>query len=449
MRNAEYDVIIIGAGAAGLSCAHQLIQKGLKVLILEAQSRIGGRIRTYRESGLQTPLELGAEFIHGRPDSTFDYMNAFGIPYYDGCDNHLFLNEGKLQPFPNFWDRLDQIIKQLNPNRKTDRSIQQFLESLPNKDSKTLEAFVSFIEGFHAADIHQLSEKGLAQNEQVDEEELNQSAMFRIPGGYDQLIQGIYHSFPPHQEYLRLNCIVKKVKWKKNSVTISSQSSAGLPLPPLNCQSLVITIPLGVLKEPATSFAAIDFDPLPENLENALSGVQMGDVQRITFHFRKRFWDEFSKEPVGFLHAGPEKYFPTWWTMMPMRTPLLVAWQGGPKAKEMASWSEEERIKTALLTLTEMSGKSLSFLSEQLQSWATHNWTMDPFFRGAYSYILAGGSEKAKRLARPFEETLYFAGEATALDSTRGTVNGALESGMRAARQILKKHAMQEMPLTL
>lgn len=434
------DVAVIGAGTAGLVCAHELLKHGLNVQVLEAQSRIGGRVDTRREAGLQTPLELGAEFIHGTPKTTMSFLEFLGLPFYDGCDNHLFFDNGKLHEFNGFWDEIGKLIKRLDTSRMKDQSVLNFLDSQKKADTRSREAFLSYVEGFHAADPHVMSEKGLAETEQTDESDLNSSRMFRIPGGYDQLVQGIFHSFPSDDEILMLQTTVKKIKWKKGSVQIQYQGPAGTPLKSLQAQAVVVTVPLGVLKAPISATAAIEFAPCPKALTEALSGLEMGDVQRITFHFRTRFWDRLSKEPIGFLHARTDKYFPTWWTLMPMRTPLLVAWQGGPKAGEMSLWSEEEKIKTALHTLSEITGESFSALTEQVLGWATHDWTRDPFFLGAYSYVAVGGSEKAKRLSRGFDDTLFFAGEATVSGPARGTVHGAFQSGIRAARQILKKN---------
>lgn len=124
--------------------------------------------------------------------------------------------------------------------------------------------------------------------------------------------------------------------------------------------------------------------------------------------------------------------------MMPMRSPYLIAWQGGPKALELSLRSEAERVQLALSTLSSSTGKSLDFLSEQLQGWHHHDWTEDPFSRGAYSYLLVDGLIASHRLSQSFDDTIYFAGEATATSSARGTVHGALDSGIRAAQQILK-----------
>lgn len=439
MSSNQFDVVVVGAGISGLVCAQELLKRGMKVLVLEAQSRVGGRIFTERNPSLNTPMELGAEFIHGVPESTMKRFESFGVPIYDGCDNHLFYQNGELKNFDDFWERIGKLMEHLKPERKKDRSVSEFLESQKKADSEVRQAFTAFVEGFHAADTLQMSEKGLALTEETDDDSLNETQMFRIPGGYDQLVHGIFHALPNAQDVVRLNTVVKKISWKKRSVEITAQSTKGVPLNNIRAKAVVITVPLGVLKAPPSAQAAIELNPRPSILDDCLSGMKMGDVQRITFQFRSRFWEKLSREPVGFLHAGPDKYFPTWWTLMPMRTPLLVAWQGGPKAAELAHWSEEERVKTALLTLSELTGESLTFLNEQLQGWATHNWTMDPFFLGAYSYILVDGVEKANRFNKAIEETIYFAGEATAPKSDRGTVHGALESGLRAARQILKK----------
>ena len=283
-----------------------------------------------------------------------------------------------------------------------------------------------------------MSEAGLAKSEQTQETSLNGSQMFRISGGYDQLFQGFVHSLPPDENILRLQTLVKKITWRSGHVRIEAQTNTGIPLPAFLAKAVVVTVPLGVLKAPKAAKAAIEWDPFPKELQNALEGMRMGEVQRFIFHFRNRFWEELSEKPIGFLHAGPDKYFPTWWTVMPMRAPLLTAWQGGPKATEMSLWSEEERVKTALMTLSEITGRSITYLSEQLQGWMTHNWSRDPFFLGAYSYITVGGAKAVQRLTRPFEDTLYFAGEATAPDRHRGTVHGALDSGLKAAQKILQ-----------
>jgi monoamine oxidase len=92
----------------------------------------------------------------------------------------------------------------------------------------------------------------------------------------------------------------------------------------------------------------------------------------------------------------------------------------------------------ALRSLSRMTKKSVHFLKKQMLAYYQHDWSRDIFSRGAYSYILKGGLEKSKRLRKPIENTIFFAGEAMAVGSARGTVHGAIESGLHAAKLILK-----------
>jgi monoamine oxidase len=136
--------------------------------------------------------------------------------------------------------------------------------------------------------------------------------------------------------------------------------------------------------------------------------------------------------------VGVKHYFPTWWTMCPLRTPLLTAWQGGPKAQELADWPLEKRVEEALKTLAHLSRKSVKWLRQELKGVHTHNWSSDPNSFGAYSYVRKDGVRPAKFLNQPVENTLYFAGEGfCSTEPARGTVHGALESGFKAADKIL------------
>ncbi len=123
---------------------------------------------------------------------------------------------------------------------------------------------------------------------------------------------------------------------------------------------------------------------------------------------------------------------------MPMRTPQLVAWQGGPKAFAMASQSLDQKIARALETLSLFTKRTVFYLENQLQSCENHNWSTDPFSEGAYSYIAVDGLKKSKSLARPVKGIIFFAGEATSGGAERGTIQGAMNSGIRAARQVIK-----------
>ena len=426
-----HDVIIIGAGAAGIGCAHRLSQHNIDFQILEARSRSGGRVYSIVEPGLTTPIELGAEFVHGAPAKIMALMQNLKFPFYDVKDEHLFLQNDKLISAKNFGHQMEIVMSHLHPERKHDRPINDFIKA-QHMDNATKDNFISYIEGFQAADTLLLGEQGLADLNQQDDS-LNGSKMFRPLLRYDSLLQKILDRYVK-KDTLQLNTELKRIHWEKNNVELICYQGPSQIEKIYRCKKLVLTVPLGVLHS-----SALQWNRIPEDLALGLDSVYMGHVQRIVFRFRYRFWENLSDQPTAFFHCGPDSYFPTWWSLQPLRTPHLVAWQGGPKAIEMSTWSEEERLQTALKTLSTMMGLSTEFLNSELESWHTHNWSKDPFTRGAYSYIAVGGVEKARRLQKGFDGTIFLAGEHTMMGSGRGTVHGAFDSGWNTADQVMKK----------
>jgi monoamine oxidase len=171
----------------------------------------------------------------------------------------------------------------------------------------------------------------------------------------------------------------------------------------------------------------------------------MGHAIRLTLVFRERFWESLEKREsmsgeewsqFGFIH-NPEASLPTWWTQLHIRAPILVGWSGGPNAERLSQLTEEALLREAFQSLQEIFEISESHVRRQFVTFHTHNWIADPFTRGAYAYLPVNGLELQQTLARSIEDVLFFAGEATSVGHI-GTVHGAIESGQRAAREILK-----------
>lgn len=127
---------------------------------------------------------------------------------------------------------------------------------------------------------------------------------------------------------------------------------------------------------------------------------------------------------------------PTWWTQLPVRSPLLVGWAGGTRAEELLQVSEDALLDRSLTALSHIFAVSKNFLEDSLVNFYNHNWTKDPFSLGAYSYIPVGGLHAQAELSEPIENTIYFAGEAASTTGHHGTVHGAIQSGLRAAQMI-------------
>jgi monoamine oxidase len=205
-------------------------------------------------------------------------------------------------------------------------------------------------------------------------------------------------------------------------------------------------VPLGVLQSPDS----IRFNPdLPNDKLQALDRLVMGKVIRVVLCFRQVLWDHVpagrmedhrSQDDLAnlsflFSHDGS---FPTWWTQMPERVPILTGWSPAHCAERMAGMTEGRIIDKALESLSNLLGLEKAQVNSQLNSAYVHNWETDPFSCGAYSYVKAGGEGCQATLADPIANTLFFAGEHTDTTGYNGTVHGAIASGRRAAKQILE-----------
>jgi monoamine oxidase len=138
---------------------------------------------------------------------------------------------------------------------------------------------------------------------------------------------------------------------------------------------------------------------------------------------------------TAFFHARGLTV-PTWWTMLPLRAPLLTGWAGGPDAAGLSGRDDAYVLDHALDSLATILGISRRRIESRLQQAIVNDWQSDPFARGAYSYVPVGGAGARKKLAKPVAGTLFFAGEATNYDGQPGTVAGAIAAGYRAAREV-------------
>jgi monoamine oxidase len=439
MSSSECEVVIVGAGAAGLAAAGKLSSNGLDVILLEARSRVGGRVHTQRDQALKLPIELGAEFIHGKPDETFDIVKSSGLSAYDVFDRHDKKLNASLQSAEGYWERIDSVMKLLDTKRPDDRSFCEFLKAHRGSlERETSDLALAFAEGFHAADANELSEKGLAASEQASES-ADVTKAFRVFEGYDHVIHRLLSRILKQENALRLSRVVENITWdQKKGVVISARCAFGGDLETYRARQVIVTLPIGVLRATPGSAGAIALNPTPEPVTNALKALRMGNAMRLVLQFRRAVWDDLREEPFGYLHASPHATFPVWWTTMPVRSPLITAWVGGPQAQRLSSKSLAELSEAAISTLSDILSLPTKQLKQELQAVHYHDWINDPFSRGSYSFIHVDGSEACRHIVRGFDNTLFFAGEGTHLGSKRGTVDGAIATGYRAAEQILE-----------
>ena len=168
----------------------------------------------------------------------------------------------------------------------------------------------------------------------------------------------------------------------------------------------------------------------------------MGKVIRVSLCFRVRFWEDIhfnkrSLSKLSFLFSDDE-LFPTWWTQMPTKSPVIVGWAPFHAADQLTGHSLDSITNKALRALSNLLHTDHRELENLLAASYSHDWEADPFSRGAYSYVKVGGDTAQKNLGKSLANTLFFAGEATDITGYNGTVHGAMASGQRAACEILR-----------
>ena len=434
----KYDVAVVGAGAAGLSAARDLCAAGKRVCLIEASERIGGRILTRHVPGIAIPIELGAEFIHGEAHSTFSIVESAGLQAVELPENHGWSRGGRFQMLPDFWADIEKVESKIRSLRR-DISFDEFLRTRPSIPPRLRELSRNFVEGYHAAHADRMSAMSLTSS---DSEQDGDNKQFRILQGQDALIEWLLAGLDPERCEVFPGTVVSRVIWRRGRVTIEADARI------FEATAAIFTLPIGVWKAPRDQSGSILFDPELHDKQTALGKLEVGHIVKILFRFAERFWDEpdfvaqrmsakKSAPPLNFIHSS-DRFVPTWWTSSPVRSPLLTGWAGGPAADALLANAPETRIDRALDSLAAVFRMPRKRIDALLRGSWTHDWQSDPFIRGAYSYPGVGGRNAHKALARPSEETLFFAGEATNGEQT-GTVAGAIESGRRAAKEVLGK----------
>lgn len=438
------DVVVIGAGAAGLSAARALHEHELDVVVLEARERVGGRVFTHRDRATPIPIELGAEFIHGSAPEVNDVLREAGIASCDIGGRRWQAMGASIRPADDFWERLDRVTRRLDPKRRPDRSFREFLDKKPGgrRASRDRTLALQYVQGFHAADPARISERALAAGGSP-RGDVRERRIGRVLDGYDRVIEWIA---APLGDRVRTSAIVTRVRWAPGNVAVEMTHADGRPRPSVSAKAAVVSVPLGVLQSPVGETGAIEFDPDLRQKRDALLHLAMGSVVRIALRFSERFWasESYARQigteeldTLSFLHTQDEA-FPVWWTAYPVRARILVGWRGGPAALELSRLASEQVEDAAIAAIARQFHHPVRRVRGMVESAWTHDWTHDPFARGAYSYQTVGGDQAPAALARPLRGTLFFAGEAAESDGRTGTVHGAIATGRRAADEVMR-----------
>lgn len=420
----QFDAIIIGAGAAGLAAASTLSREGLRIVVLEARDRIGGRILTVRgENNLS--VDLGAEFVHGHPPETFELADQYDLPLIKGTEEHRYVRNGKTIDKPEFWDGVEKVFDaMMKQEGKPDTTFSAFLKTLDFSDQEK-QAALSYAEGFNAASADKIGVQGLIQAQKAADA-IEGDLLFRFAGGYEQLIDAMASNLKS-AGVLKLSTPVKQIDWAKGKVTVLADNEQSF-----SANAAVITVPLPILQR-----KLIAFIPDIPMLADAANKLIMGKVERVVFTFRHCISEGKDLNHIAFLH-DPEQSFPIWWTQAPLRVPLLVGWASGPYAEKLKG---SDILAEAKRSLQKILGMSEREWDDEIEQSHYHDWSADPYSLGAYCYVPAHGLPAQRALSEPIQDTLFFAGEATNTEGHVGTVHGAIATGYRAAKELISARA--------
>ena len=426
------DVIIIGAGAAGLMAARELSKKGLKVCILEARDRVGGRIHTLPAGIDNTVLEGGAEFIHGNLELTLQLLKEAGLEYEETTGQFYEFKAGNwnteremVESTPILMERLKELKENISINEFLDR------EFAGTEFEKLRTSLRSYIEGYYAGSPDDTSALSFYEEWQSEDEQ-----QFRPKDGYGKLLEFLVDECEKAGVIIQLSTTVKDVRWLKDQVEVLDETHHIYV-----SRKVLIAVPLGVWQAEGLK-GSINYIPALTAKTEAAKQMGFGNAIKVLLYFKTVIWEDenqvkHSKEAKEFSFVFSDETVGTWWSQLPKKIPLLTGWIAGPKAFQMSTLSDEVIIENAIQSIANILEVSVDLIKQNLQASHVFNWVADPFARGGYSYTTTKTGEALKVMMEPIDHTIFVAGEAFYEGPEIGTVEAALISGKRAAAEIM------------
>ena len=429
-------ILVIGAGMAGIAAARTLHDAGCRVTLLEARDRIGGR--THTDSSLGVDIDLGAAWIHGpTANPLVPLARQHGVswgetdfPNIHGGAVMAFHADGKpvdeaaytsgVQYFPAAYAHLHSSLLTEKPGDDI-RSLADLLDfGLPGQERLTGDAAAGFyytsrvrIRYEDAADLNQVDWR--IGREYV---KLPGGDLLVHDGGFGRLVMGLAEGLN-----VQTGVVVERIAYGEAGCTVHTNRGD------FSADRVVVTVPLGVLKAGVIGFAP----PLPTEKQTAIQRIGFGNYEKLALRFPHIFWPP-GPHRFNYLSDADPPLFMAWLNNAHYTgEPVLIAYHAAGLAQHINPWSDEKLIAGALETLRLMFGPDIPDPVNYVRS----GWEADPFSRGSYSFSQLGmTAEDRSALAAPVEDRLFFAGEATH-PHYWATVHGAYETGVRAAREVL------------
>ena len=409
------DVVVIGAGSAGLSATAELMQKGVSVLCIEAMNRTGGRC--YADtSTFGLPIDIGGHWLHGFSENQ---LAKFGKNHKDKFkiypeDAPSIVYDGKRKVDAN---ELWRIYKELKKIRYTNRTDVPFITLVPEKIKKNSWFDTAAKMVGDARDLDNFSS-------------YDDNVNWYDPGSGDGLCREGYGTLLAYYRKdvpVKLNTIVSEIKWGGKGVQIVTNKGT------INSKACIITTSIGVLKAEKIKFSP----PLPARKIKALDGISMTYSNRVLMQLKKKFYKSKKIKNDTWFNTkcnsngvrSPQTYYGS---LKMGGSDVSLFGISGQFAKDLGEEGDEAMIDFILNDLKSTFGSK--FYKKYFIKAKSIVWSKNPFTFGSYTGAIPGKANNLRReLRMPVGDKIFFAGEATALAFS--TVHGADRSGKRAATE--------------
>lgn len=409
------DAVVVGAGIAGLAAARDLAGAGRSVVVLEASSRIGGRMRTDRSLGIA--FDLGASWIHGVDGNPITELAArAGAPtvVLDFGDVAVYDEGGAERTVRDFEDAeaaYESLLDTVAEEGDDDVSFADVVaEVAPGWFDDRLRAFfTSSYLAFDTGDLDVLSSTLRDEGEEFSGDEAV------MTDGYDRIAEFVGAGLD-----VRVDIPVSAIDATGDSVVVTAAGRRFV------ADDVVVAVPLGVMKARTIAFAP----PLTDERLDAVDGIGFNAVDKFLFVWDETFWDDV--DFVVYTPTRPDLF--SWFANVNRLAPgsnALMTFAYADEARASEAATDEQLVELVMAHLRDMYGDGVPAPRAMRRS----AWVTDPFTRGAYSFTATTTEmEHFDRVAAPAGR-VHFAGEHT---SRRyfSTVHGAYLSGVRAAEEI-------------
>lgn len=412
-----FDLIIIGAGCAGLAAAQQAKRYGLNTLVLEAKNRIGGRAYTNTET-FGVPVDYGCHWLHAASINPLRQLadeHGFAYERADSRHQRLFIDQHwgsarELQDYQDYCDHCWQLTNEAG-QRGHDVAIADLID--------TQHHFYPLFSGWCAA--LNGSEPELCST--LDHYRFHETGEdWPVIDGYGALVAQLGAGID-----IKLNTPVQRIHWGGQNTKVDCK------LGTLSAKAVIITVSNGVLNS-----HQIQFEPdLPLWKYEALDGVPMGQANKVIFQLTPAALADIPESShvrvaLSQQQSGPNIHF----LLRQFGHNTAIAYIAGGFSKALEQEGKAAIIDFALEQLKTMLGHSIETALVKIDATA---WNSDEYIRGAYSMAKPGEASQRRRLAEPLAERLFFAGESTSIDAY-GAAHGAYSSGIAALQEVFNRH---------